>query len=231
MNFNIKLLCVTFLTVSFIAGFHGRDAAQTAAVSSATVSKENVPQEIYARAVLRGANNEIRGIVLFTQSGVNTPQPGVDISAVVRGPVSLLQPGQHGMHIHENGTCEPDFNAAGGHFDPGPFGSSTPVDANHPYHMGDIPNLTVTQISKSGVGQLTHQSSRITLSPGPLSVFDSNGSSVIIHLNPDRGEPGVTGASGGARIACGVIESVTDPQADREYAEQLLKGRKEVKND
>ena len=44
----------------------------------------------------------------------------------------------------------------------------------------------------------------------PLSIFDANGSAVIVHLNPDRGETGVTGASGSARIACGVIQLVLD---------------------
>lgn len=44
--------------------------------------------------------------------------------------------------------------------------------------------------------------------------FDANGSAVIVHLNPDRGEPGVTGASGGARIACGVIQLVPDSDDD-----------------
>lgn len=65
-----------------------------------------------------------------------------------------------------------------------------------------------------GNGFLSHISSRITLSPGPLSIFDANGSAVIVHLNPDRGEPGVTGASGGARIACGVIQLVPDGDDD-----------------
>ena len=32
------------------------------------------------------------------------------------------------------------FTSAGGHFDPGPAGNTDP-DANHPYHMGDLPNL------------------------------------------------------------------------------------------
>ena len=48
----------------------------------------------------------------------------------------------HGVHLHAVGKCEPDFAAAGGHFDPGPAGNMDP-DANHPFHMGDIPNLQV----------------------------------------------------------------------------------------
>ena len=116
------------------------------------------------------------------------------------------------MHIHEVGLCEaPGFTTAGSHLDLGPAGSNLPVDANHPYHTGDIPNLIVSSL---GNGFLSHISSRITLSPGPLSIFDANGSAVIVHLNPDRGEPGVTGASGGARIACGVIQLVPDNDDD-----------------
>jgi Cu-Zn family superoxide dismutase len=111
------------------------------------------------------------------------------------------------MHIHEIGSClstaDPPFSDAGGHFDPGPFGFSNPPDSNHPFHMGDIPNL---EVGDNGVGHLKHITSRITLSPGPLSIFDTNGSAVVIHTNPDQGITGVAGASGGPRIACGVIE-------------------------
>ena len=62
----------------------------------------------------------------------------VDITLGVSG----LKPGKHGVHLHAVGKCEPDFAAAGGHFDPGPA-SNTDPDANHPFHMGDIPNLEV----------------------------------------------------------------------------------------
>ena len=57
--------------------------------------------------------------------------------------VSGLKPGLHGVHLHAVGKCEtgpPNFVSAGGHFDPGPSGNMDP-DANHPFHMGDLPNL------------------------------------------------------------------------------------------
>ena len=58
--------------------------------------------------------------------------------------------GMHGVHIHGTGRCEgPDFKSAGGHFDPGPAGDPDP-DVNHPYHMGDLPNITV---NAAGTGQ------------------------------------------------------------------------------
>jgi Cu-Zn family superoxide dismutase len=115
-----------------------------------------------------------------------------------------LKPGQHGVHLHAVGKCEPDFAAAGGHFDPGPA-SNTDPDANHPYHMGDMPNLTV---GPDGKGELRAMTTRVTLSEGPLSLFDGDGSAIIIHGNPDKmitGEP-KSGVSGGPRAACGVIE-------------------------
>jgi Cu-Zn family superoxide dismutase len=115
-----------------------------------------------------------------------------------------LKPGKHGVHLHAVGKCEPDFAAAGGHFDPGPAGNTDP-DANHPFHMGDIPNMTV---GPSGEGTLDTVTTRVTLTDGPLSLFDADGTAIILHGNPDQGITGEpkSGVSGGPRIACGVIQ-------------------------
>jgi Cu/Zn superoxide dismutase len=162
---------------------------------------------IRAHATLIDATGNSIGIVKFEQApaDANLPTPGVEVLAFATG----LPPGQHGMHIHENGVCDPAsvplFGTAGSHFDPGPAGSNVPVDANHPYHMGDLPNL---EVNRHGFGSLRAVTSRVTLSVSPanqLTVFDTNGSAVIVHMNPDQGATGVTGASGGPRIACGVI--------------------------
>lgn len=167
-----------------------------------------------ARAVIAGPpGSGIKGEVTFVERAGNFPEPGVDVEAVITGPPGELTPGKHGLHIHENakGGCTPPYTSAGGHFDPGPAGNADP-DVNHPYHMGDIPNLVVDQL---GVGALEARTSRITLSPGPLSIFDGNGSVVILHQNPDSGIPGPvkSGVSGGPRIACGVIELDSTPRS------------------
>jgi superoxide dismutase, Cu-Zn family len=142
--------------------------------------------------------------VTFTQAPVDKDSPVTSVEVVAH--VVGLPPGRHGMHVHENGSCADTattaFGGAGGHFDPGPFGNSSPADANHPFHMGDLPNL---EANDAGVANLQYTTSRITLSPGPLSVFDANRSAVVIHTGEDLGLPGVTGAAGGGRIACGVI--------------------------
>jgi Cu-Zn family superoxide dismutase len=155
-----------------------------------------------AHATIRGADGSgIFGSVTLTQlpGDGHNPVPLVEVFAKVDG----LTPGLHGFHIHEVAKCTNNFADAGSHFDPGPFGSNVPVDANHPYHMGDLANL---QANQRGSAYLLYATSRVTLSPGPLSLFDLNGSAVVVHANPDTGQTGVNGAAGGARIACGVIE-------------------------
>jgi Cu-Zn family superoxide dismutase len=117
--------------------------------------------------------------------------------------VSGLKPGQHGVHLHAVGKCEAPFTSAGGHYDPGPAGNPDP-DANHPYHMGDLPNL---KVGADGKGELDAMTTRVTISDGPLTLFDADGSAIIIHGNPDQGITGESksGVSGGPRVACGVI--------------------------
>ena len=160
-----------------------------------------------ARATIEGApGSEITGEVRLTELEGNVPTPGVRIQGRITGPPGALTPGPHGFHIHETakGGCTPPFTSAGGHFDPGPAGNPDP-DVNHPYHTGDLPNLSV---DSNGVGTLEATTSRITLSPGPLSIMDGDGSVFIVHGNPDQGISGAakSGVSGGPRVACGVIQ-------------------------
>jgi Cu-Zn family superoxide dismutase len=173
-------------------------------------------------AIMSAAAIAIAGVVGFAQSGTTkatatikgegisgtatlterTQGTGtvVDIAVTAKG----LKPGRHGVHLHAVGKCEPDFGASGGHFDPGPA-SNTDPDANHPYHMGDVPNL---EVGADGSGTLKAVTTRITLSEGPLSIFDSDGTAIIIHGNPDQGITGApkSGVSGGPRVACGVFQ-------------------------
>ena len=151
---------------------------------------------VHAHAVIKGEG--ISGTADFVERSMGAGKI-VDVTVTMMG----LKPGMHGVHLHAIGKCEPDFAAAGGHFDPGPAGNMDP-DANHPFHMGDLPNL---QIAANGRGTMKASTSRVTLSDGPLSLFDADGSAIVIHGNPDQGITGEakSGVSGGPRVACGVI--------------------------
>jgi Cu-Zn family superoxide dismutase len=164
---------------------------------------------LHAKAIMKGEG--VTGTVTLreidahtkgaTDSSFSTGLKGVEITVDVTG----LKPGAHGIHIHAVGKCDsPSFVTAGGHFDPGPAGNMDP-DMNHPFHMGDLPNLVA---DVKGHAVMTVMTTRVTLGPGPLSIFDEDGSAIIIHANPDQGVTGEakSGLSGGLRIACGVIE-------------------------
>ncbi|WP_017318368.1 superoxide dismutase family protein [Mastigocladopsis repens] len=155
------------------------------------------------RARVEVLGTDITGTLILTQreNGV------VRIRGTIQGDPATLTPGLHGLHIHSVGVCEPGaqppFTTSGGHFDPGPFGSEVPVQENHPYHLGDLPNLVVDEMGYANYNTLT---SRVTLSEGPLSVFDDNGSAIIIHQLTDQQKAGGTAAeAGGGRLACGVV--------------------------
>ena len=67
-----------------------------------------------------------------------------------------------------------------------------------------MPNLVADASGKASLKAIT---TRVTISDGPLSLFDADGSAVIVHGNADQGKTGEpkSGVSGGPRIACGVI--------------------------
>ena len=84
--------------------------------------------------------------------------------------------------------------------------ATPPSIANHPFHSGDLVNIDV----HGGYGVLLTLTTRVTLAPGPLSIFDKDGSALIIHEKPDTYCPqgDVHDCAGGGRAACGIIEGV-----------------------
>ncbi len=178
-----------------------------------------------ARAKIVGPpGSRIRGEALFVQKASDKDQPTPPVRVRVRVknlPTAPSASPERGFHVHERGACEPSFLAAGGHHD---YGATTPPtisrdtrpDNNHPYHLGDLPNL---QVSRKGVGHLSAVTSRLVLQPNhPLSIFDGDGAAVIVHLNRDNGDQGPPGregppgSAGGPRTACGVIVPEEKPK-------------------
>ena len=114
--------------------------------------------------------------------------------------VTGLPPGDKAVHIHEVGQCDPpSFESAGGHFNPtgAQHGTANPRGP----HAGDLPNITV---DASGRGHLEVTTKRVSLEKGAASLFDANGSALVVHANADDMRTDPAGESG-ARLACGLI--------------------------
>lgn len=115
--------------------------------------------------------------------------------------VSGLTPGLHGIHIHAIGACAgPTFTSAGSHHNPD--GALHGLDDPAGAHAGDLPNMVV---NGEGRGHLDVVSDRATLSAGRLSVFDGDGSAIVIHAAEDDQQATTPTGNSGPRVACGVI--------------------------
>lgn len=144
-----------------------------------------------ASAALKSPEGSDIGTLALTQT-----RDGVRISGTVNG----LTPGAHAFHIHAVGKCEPPFKSAGGHFNP--FSTPHGKHGGGP-HGGDMENLTVGDDGKAVIDVVN---AGVTLNTkGKHSLFDANGSAVVIHAGADDYSSQPSGAAG-ARVACGVIQ-------------------------
>ena len=177
----------------FIAG------AAVFALGIGAASAQPVERRPTFEAVIKDAAGKEVGIARF----IGVRQGGTQIFIKVTG----LEPGMHGLHVHEVGSCNPQldtkgvatpFGAAGPHYDPsmtkmhkGPDGSG---------HAGDLPNLNVYG---DGNGALSTYAKNLSVT-GPNTIV---GRAIVIHAHEDNysDDPAPNGGSAG-RIACGEID-------------------------
>lgn len=121
---------------------------------------------------------------------------------VINIDVKNLPPGRHGMHFHAVGDCSDieKFKAAKGHVNPHklPHGFFNPEGP----HEGNLPNLIV---AKDGTAVVEMYSVMVSLSSGDAALLDGDGSTLVIHTDPDDHFTQPIGGAG-ARIGCAVIK-------------------------
>ena len=177
-----KLIVPTAILVMGLAACGSPEPAEETADTA-------IPTEAPTRATatLQTADGAAAGTATATQVGDT-----VTISLNATG----LPPGEHGVHVHATGSCEPPtFESAGGHWNPASemHGLEDPPGQ----HAGDMPNLTVAE---DGTGTLEYQ-----LVGGTFEgLMDADGSAFIVHAGPDDQTTDPSGNSGD-RIACGVF--------------------------
>lgn len=160
---------------------------------------QTVPQESEVYTVTMTGNDGIKmGTVQLSETSA-----GILLNLDITG----LEPnGEHAIHIHEKADCTPmeTFANAGGHYNP----EEKSHGMQHPegHHAGDMPNL---KPDENGAIQTQILNRNITLhevaaEDGSNSVFDEDGSAIVIHAEADDHMSQPSGAAGD-RIACGVI--------------------------
>lgn len=147
-----------------------------------------------ATAELMDTEGNVVGSATFTLEG-----EAVRVQVEVMGFTAAAE-GEHGIHIHETGACEPDFMAAGEHFNP--TGMEHGLENPEGPHAGDLPTIT---IDAEGNATYEAMNDRIDLSTeAGRSILAGDGSTLVIHAQPDDQVTDPAGMSG-ERIACGVI--------------------------
>lgn len=158
------------------------DIDSTAADTS--MMQQMQPEAVATLQPLNGSN--VQGTVTFTQQ---------DSLVRVVANITGLEPGEHGIHIHENGDCSANGDAAGGHWAGAGTKHGSPNDEMPNRHEGDLGNIQADQSGNADL-ELTDNVIR----------FDSlAGHAVIIHQGRDDLQSQPSGDAG-ARVACGVIQ-------------------------
>jgi Cu-Zn family superoxide dismutase len=172
-----RSVCVGIAGVALAAGL------------ATTVNAGSGGEAVHAEATIIDAAGAEIGFAKFTQDGTGVVHVNVKVSG--------LSAGLHGVHIHETASCEHTattvFGGAGLHY--------SPADGAHANHRGDLPNLVVNDDLQ---GRLNTTTDKVTLSDGSTTVFDFDGSAIVIHADEDDFGPVANGNSG-PRVACGVI--------------------------
>ena len=199
----IVLSVLVLASIGVVAGAAAQEASPAAGPAAGSIE-----------VVLQDVNGQEVGRATLTEE----PGGAVAVEATVEG----LAPGEHGIHVHALGVCDPagdmPFASAGGHYNPtgaahgGPpamaaagtpgaaEAMASPVAAAG--HAGDLGNIAV---GDDGTGRLQIATDRFRLA----DLGDADGSALVVHADRDDLQTDPSGNSGG-RIACGVIAPPQD---------------------
>ena len=146
-----------------------------------------------AKAEIKGTaiQPEINGTATFTQQEDGKMKVNIQAEGV--------PPGPHAIHIHENGSCENNAEAAGSHWNPEgkPHGNvvENGFDEAHPGDFGNI------EINENGFGTKEFTVEKLSIGGEQYNILDH---AIVLHAQEDTFEQ-PTGEAG-ERIACGIIK-------------------------
>ncbi|XP_035392548.1 copper chaperone for superoxide dismutase isoform X2 [Electrophorus electricus] len=142
-----------------------------------------------AVAMLSGAGR-VQGVVRFLQLSQDC--------CLIDGAIDGLDPGLHGLHVHEYGDLTQDCTSCGEHYNP--FGKQHGGPEDKERHVGDLGNIVA-----AADGRATFR-----LEDSQLKVWDVIGRSLVVDSGEDdlgKGDHPLSSKTGnsGERLACGII--------------------------
>ncbi|XP_067303447.1 copper chaperone for superoxide dismutase-like [Pseudorasbora parva] len=142
-----------------------------------------------AVAMVSGAGL-VQGVVRFLQLSQDR--------CLIDGTIDGLNPGAHGLHVHELGDLTRDCMSCGDHFNPFRKQHGAPQDSDR--HVGDLGNITAGPDGRAS----------FRLEDAQIKVWDVIGRSLVVDSGEDdlgRGSHPLSKITGnsGERLACGII--------------------------
>ncbi|XP_039625145.1 copper chaperone for superoxide dismutase-like [Polypterus senegalus] len=149
-----------------------------------------VEAHLGAAVAMMSGQNQVQGVVRFLQV--------TEDCCLIEGTIDGLEPGLHGLHVHEFGDLTNNCHSCGEHYNP--FGKNHGGQKDLEKHAGDLGNI------------LSDKDGRATfrIEEYQVKVWDIIGRSIVVDSGEDDlgcGNHPLSSKTGnsGERMACGII--------------------------
>ncbi|KAG5853253.1 hypothetical protein ANANG_G00071130 [Anguilla anguilla] len=146
--------------------------------------------DLGSAVAMMGGAGPVQGVVRFVQVTGDC--------CLIDGTLDGLEPGSHGLHVHELGDLTNDCLSCGDHYNPYGRQHGAPQDSER--HVGDLGNIVAESNGRAS----------FRLEDSQLKVWDIIGRSLVVDSREDdlgRGGHPLSKQTGnsGERLACGII--------------------------
>lgn len=195
----LSVFAIAAMTFVFVSEYTNASQMENFRKESTAASPD-----VTAAGTITGKNGEKLGTIEMQEG----PE-GVLLTLSLEG----IPAGRHGIHFHEKADCSnrESFASAGAHYVPAGVSDQGAgfFDPEGGPHAGNLPNIIAHEDGKVDVEIYT---TLVTIKDGPATLFDEDGSSLVVHENPDSY---LSHTAAGSRFACAEIERVVKVQKDQ----------------
>jgi Cu-Zn family superoxide dismutase len=186
-----KMLIIAGMAVFVSCGSEKKEESEDESTNEEATEEVEVTKSEAMAVISPASESKMKGSANFADNGDGTVTLNVMVSSAT--------PGEHALHLHQNGDCSaPDATSAGGHWNPADTEHGKRMDGMA-FHAGDIDNLTVGEDSTGTLEMIVKG-----WSVGGSDSTNVIGRAIIIHALADDFESQPSGAAG-TRVACGVV--------------------------